>query len=57
LYAVSRHGGTVIYETGDKFTQTTINKHLDDTAFNASPVITGNHLLLRSNSHIYCISQ
>jgi outer membrane protein assembly factor BamB len=57
LYAVSRHGGTVIYETGDKFTKITNNKHLDDTAFNASPVITGNHLLLRSNSHIYCISQ
>jgi len=57
LYAVSRHGGTFIYETGDKFTQITNNKHLDDTAFNASPVITGNHLLLRSNSHIYCISQ
>jgi hypothetical protein len=57
LYAVSRHGGTVIYETGDKFTQIANNKHLDDTAFNASPVVTGNHLLLRSNSHIYCISQ
>lgn len=57
LYAVSRHGGTVIYETGDKFTQIANNKHLDDTAFNASPVVTGNHLLLRSNSYIYCISQ
>ena len=57
LYAVSRHGGTFIYETGDKFKQITNNKHLDDTAFNASPVTTGNHLLLRSNSHIYCISQ
>jgi|TARA_B110000263_G_scaffold29518_1_gene22428 outer membrane protein assembly factor BamB len=57
LYAVSRHGGTFIYETGDKFTQITNNKHMDETAFNASPVITGNHLLLRSNSHIYCISQ
>ena len=57
LYAVSRHGGTVIYETGDKFRQIANNKHLDDTAFNASPVVTGNHLLLRSNSHIYCISQ
>jgi outer membrane protein assembly factor BamB len=57
LYAVSRHGGTFIYATGDQFTQITNNKHLDDTAFNASPVITGNHLLLRSNSHIYCISQ
>jgi outer membrane protein assembly factor BamB len=57
LYAVSRHGGTFIYETGDKFTQITNNKHMDETAFNASPVITGNHLLLRSNSHIYCIAQ
>lgn len=57
LYAVSRHGGTFIYATGDEFTQITNNKHMDETAFNASPVISGNHLLLRSNSHIYCISQ
>ncbi len=58
LYAVSRNGGTFVYETGDKFKILHTNKLGDDVSdCNASPAVSNGELFLRSNEAIYCIGK
>ena len=57
LYAVSRHDGTFVFDVGDQYKQLANNKNLDESAFNASPAVAGERLLIRSNRFIYCISK
>lgn len=58
LYAVSRNGGTFVYDTGDKFKVLHTNKLGDDVSdCNASPAVSNSELFLRSNEAIYCIGK
>ena len=55
LYVVSRQGGAIVYAAGSKFEVLAHNDLGDASVFNASPVIAGNRLLLRSDKFLYCI--
>ena len=53
IYFVGRDGTTTVLKHGTKLDVLSINK-LDDP-IDASPVIVGNQLFLRGESHLYCI--
>jgi outer membrane protein assembly factor BamB len=53
IYISDRDGATLVIEHGPKFKVVATN-HLDEH-FNASPVVVGNQLLLRGESHLYAI--
>lgn len=57
LYGVSRQDGAVVLALSPKF-QLLAHNHLgDDSVFNATPVIAGNRLLIRSDRALYCLGQ
>ena len=56
LYAVSRGKGTFVLPAKPEFKMLAHNEIKSDTSdFNASPAISGNRLLLRSNRFLYCV--
>ena len=55
IYIVTRYGGTYVLAAEPEFTQLAHNKLDDDTVFNASPIISGGRLFLRSDQYLYCI--
>ncbi len=57
LYAVSRVGGTLVLAPGREFQELARNDLGDDSVFNATPVVTGGQLLLRSDKFLYCIGK
>ena len=57
LYVVSQKRGTFIYSADGKFELMANNQIAsDDSKFNASPVMVGNQLFLRSNKYLYCFT-
>lgn len=54
IYLVSREGTTVVLEHGPELKVLATN--VLDEPIDASPVLVGNELILRSISHLYCIS-
>lgn len=56
LYLASEDGDVIILKLGDKFEVLATNK-LEDQTFIASPVIVEGELFLRSQNHLYCISE
>jgi len=57
LYYVSRGGRTVVLAATPKFEQLAHNPALDRSTHNATPAISGDHLLLRSDKYLYCIGK
>ncbi|MBM3883664.1 MAG: serine/threonine protein kinase [Verrucomicrobia bacterium] len=58
LYYVSRSGRTAVLAAQPTFEQLACNSLAPDrSAFNASPSVAGNHLLLRSDRFLYCLGQ
>jgi|GEM_PF-5235645 len=55
LYLCSHEGRTMVLATGDKFCQLAENDL--DGQLMASPVVVGNDLLLRTESHLYRIGR
>jgi len=55
LFVVTRRRGTFVLAAKPEFEQLSHNTLTDDTQFNASPIVTGGKLFLRSDSHLYCI--
>ena len=56
LYVVSRKRGTFVYSTDGKYELLAHNQiEGDDSQFNASPVMVGRELFLRSDKSLYCI--
>ncbi len=53
VYLLGREGTGVVIKSGDALEVVATNKL--DEAFDASPVIVGNDLLLRGHKHLYCI--
>lgn len=57
LYYVARTGRTFVLAARPKFEQLAVNDLGDGSMFNASPAVTGNRLLIRSDLFLYCIGQ
>lgn len=57
LYTPTRDAGVVVWSAGDEYKQVSQNQFSDDNdPLNATPAITGNRLLLRTDSYLYCIA-
>lgn len=55
IYVASRNGTTLVLEKSKELKVLATNKLAD--SFSASPVVVGNELYLRGQSHLYCISE
>ncbi|HUY93354.1 MAG TPA: PQQ-binding-like beta-propeller repeat protein [Pirellulales bacterium] len=57
LYYVTRSGETIVTGLSDKFEQLASNRFASDAGdFSATPAIADGELLLRSSTHLYCVS-
>lgn len=56
LYVTTRRRGVFVYAADGKFALLARNQLTDEGQFNASPAIVGPDILLRSDTHLYCIS-
>lgn len=58
IYVVSREGGAFVIAASPYYKQLAHNQFASDASvFNATPAISGNRLLLRSDRFLYCIGQ
>lgn len=57
LYAVTREDGVAVLAEGPQFSELARNRLGDPSIFNATPTVSGNQLLLRSNKYLYCIGK
>jgi outer membrane protein assembly factor BamB len=58
IYYVSREKGTYVLEAMPKYRHTAYNViETDSSVFNASPVPSDSHLLLRSDRYLYCVGK
>ncbi|TWU28946.1 outer membrane protein assembly factor BamB family protein [Novipirellula artificiosorum] len=55
LYIVTRSGGTYVLAAKPEFEQLAHNELEDRSTFNASPIVDGGKLFLRSDKYLYCI--
>lgn len=55
VYYTNRSGRTFVVPAKPEFELLATNELRDGTLFNASPAVTGNRLLIRSEKHLYCI--
>jgi outer membrane protein assembly factor BamB len=56
LYLASEEGNVIVVKMGEKMEVIATNI-LEDQVFIASPIIVGGELFLRSQTHLYCISE
>jgi outer membrane protein assembly factor BamB len=57
LYIVTRFSGTYVLAAKPEFEQLAHNKIDDGSRFNASPIVAGGKLILRSDKFLYCIGK
>ncbi len=57
IYVVTRRNGTIVLAAKPKFEKLAQNKLTDRTQFNASPIVAGGKLYLRSDQNLYCIAK
>lgn len=57
LYFLNRSGRTFVLAARPNFELLATNDLNDGPLFNASPAISGNRLLIRSDKHLYCIEK
>jgi len=55
LVAVSRFGGTHVFNAGTSLTAVGRNRLTDTSDFSGSPAVAGNRMYLRSDRFLYCI--
>lgn len=55
LYVATRFGGTFVLAAKPEYKQLAHNKLNDKATFNASPIVSGGKLFLRSDAFLYCI--
>ena len=57
IISVSRNAGSFVLEAKPKFKQLAQNTFASDrSVFNASPAVSNNRLFLRSDTHLYCVT-
>lgn len=57
LYYLNRSGRTFVLPAKPEFTLLGTNELRDGSLFNASPAVSGSHILLRSEKHLYCLGE
>ena len=58
LYTPTRDAGVIVWAAGDQFEQLSQNQFSEDNdPFNATPAISGDRMLLRTDSHLYCVAK
>ena len=57
LYYLNRSGKMFVLAATPKFELLSTNELRDGSKFSASPVATGNRILIRSNKYLYCIGK
>ena len=57
LYAISRRGAGFVLAANPRFEQLARNSLEDRGSFDASPAVSGRHLLVRSDKFLYCIGE
>ncbi len=58
IYYTARNGETFVVKAGDQFEQLAVNKVTDEQEdFGATPAISKGAIFIRSNKHLYCISE
>lgn len=55
LYVVTRFKGTYVLAAEPEFRILSHNEFSDDSTFNASPIVAGNKLIIRSNEYLYAV--
>jgi outer membrane protein assembly factor BamB len=55
LFAFTRTNGAYVLAASGKFEVLAHNDLGDTSGFNGSPAVAGDRLLVRSNTHLYCI--
>ncbi len=56
LYVVTRQGGTLVLAAQPQYKLLAHNRLADKSQFNASPIIAGGRLILRSDRNLYCLA-
>ena len=58
IYAVSRWGGTFVFNADEEFKLISHNKiSSDDSQFHGTPALSNGEIFLRSDKYLYCISE
>jgi outer membrane protein assembly factor BamB len=57
LYVPTRNGGTLVLAAQPTFQKLAHNRLQDRSIFDASPIVSGGKLILRSNHNLYCFSR
>ena len=58
IYAVSRWGGTFVFNADKEFKLLAHNKiSTDDSQFHGTPALSDGKIFLRSDKYLYCISE
>lgn len=57
IYVVTRNSGTIVLAAKPEFEELAHNQLTDRAQFNASPIISGGKLYLRSDQNLYCIAK
>ncbi len=57
LYVQTRYDGTFVLAAKPEFEQLAQNRLEDRSTFNASPIISGGRIFLRSDKYLYCIGK
>jgi outer membrane protein assembly factor BamB len=59
MYFVNRAGDIYVLEAGTEFNQLAVNRVTSDTSelFGATPAISDGAIFIRSDKHLYCVSQ
>lgn len=57
IYYLTRRGKAIIVTAQPTFEEQGINEINDGSRFDASPAVTGNRLLIRSEKYLYCIGK
>lgn len=57
VYHLDRSGRMFVLSAEPQFELLAVNELRDGSLFNASPAVTGNRMLLRSDKYLYCVGQ
>lgn len=57
IFYPTRDGQTIVLAAKPKFEKLAMNNLSDRSLFHASPVVTGNRLLIRSDKYLYCVEK
>jgi len=57
LYYLTRRSGVFVVPVGPEFKIVAHNTLPDRSTFNSSPAVSGSHILIRSDTYLYCLGK